>query len=119
MNITDLGKFEAQSIPMIAVGKCPNSNGLQFYNPANGTFVSSIDYKFQSVVTSGVYFGLYIVWMNPPLSLLQNFLWIFQFMSIHSPPSVAKIVGIPSYDNPHVYIVAFKDSLFLSIWKMF
>jgi hypothetical protein len=57
MNITDLGKFEAQSIPMIAVGKCPNSNGLQFYNPANGTFVSSIDYKFQSVVTSGVYFG--------------------------------------------------------------
>ncbi len=45
-----LGKFEPQSIPMIAVGRCPNSNGIQFYNPSNGTFVSSIDYKFQKVL---------------------------------------------------------------------
>jgi len=35
-----LGKFEAQSVPMIAVGRCSNSNGLLFYNPAKGTFVS-------------------------------------------------------------------------------
>jgi hypothetical protein len=41
-----LGKFEAQSLPMIAVGRCPNSNGIQFYNLANGTFVSSINYQF-------------------------------------------------------------------------
>ena len=34
-----LGKFEAQSIPMIAVGICPNSNGIQFYIPANGSVV--------------------------------------------------------------------------------
>jgi hypothetical protein len=40
-----LNKFENQRIPMIAVGRCPTSNGLQFYNPANGTLISSIDYK--------------------------------------------------------------------------
>jgi hypothetical protein len=43
---------------MIVVGKCPNSPGLQFYNPANGTFVSSIDFKFQHHATSGAYFGM-------------------------------------------------------------
>jgi hypothetical protein len=43
---------------MIAVGKCSNSPGLHFYNAANGTFVSSIDYKFQNHTTSGTYFGM-------------------------------------------------------------
>jgi hypothetical protein len=38
-----LAKFESQSMPIIAIGRCPNSSGLQFYNPVNGTFVSSID----------------------------------------------------------------------------
>ncbi len=38
-----LNKFESQSLPMIAIGHCPKLNGLQFYNPINGTFVSSID----------------------------------------------------------------------------
>jgi len=52
-----LDKFAPQSIPMIAIGRCPNSNGLQFYNPANSTFVSSIDYTFQHHVTSGTKFG--------------------------------------------------------------
>jgi hypothetical protein len=42
---------------MIAIGRFPNSNGLQFYNPANGTFVSSIDCKFQLHTTSGAHFG--------------------------------------------------------------
>jgi len=55
---TTLGKVQPQSIPMIAVGRCPNSNGIQFFNPSNGTFVSSIDYKFQHNVTSGAFFGL-------------------------------------------------------------
>lgn len=50
-------KFESQSLPMIAIGKCQNLNGLQFYNPMNGTFVSSIDYVFQDHVTSGSRFG--------------------------------------------------------------
>jgi hypothetical protein len=53
----NLNKFEAQSVSMIAVGRCQHSNGLQFYNPATGTFVSSIDYKFQPHVTSGTKFG--------------------------------------------------------------
>jgi len=48
-----LEKFAPQSIPMIAIGRCPTSNGLQFYNPMNSTFVSSIDYTFQHNVTSG------------------------------------------------------------------
>jgi len=55
---TKLGKFDAQSTPMNADGRCPNSNGLQFNNPANGTFVSSIDYKILPNVTSGSFFGL-------------------------------------------------------------
>jgi len=47
-----LGKFESWSTPMITLGRCPNSNGLLFYNPLNGTFVSSIDYTVQPNVTS-------------------------------------------------------------------
>jgi hypothetical protein len=54
---SNLNKFDAQSLPMIAVGRCPNSKGLQFYNPASGTIVSLIDYKFQHNVTSGARFG--------------------------------------------------------------
>jgi hypothetical protein len=42
---------------MIAIGQCPNSNGLQFYNPVNHTFVSSIDYKLQFHEMSGARFG--------------------------------------------------------------
>jgi hypothetical protein len=42
---------------MIAVGRCPNSNGLQFYNPVSGAIVSSIDYKLQPNITSGAHFG--------------------------------------------------------------
>jgi hypothetical protein len=50
-------KFDSQSLPMIEVGKCQNSNGIQIYNPMNGTFVSSIDYVFQDHVTSGTRFS--------------------------------------------------------------
>jgi hypothetical protein len=42
-----LTKFDSQNLPMIAIGRCLNSNSLRFYNPINGTFVSSIDYKLQ------------------------------------------------------------------------
>jgi len=27
----------------------------------------------------------------------------------HSPPSIAKVIGIPTYQNPYVYTVAFRD----------
>jgi hypothetical protein len=42
---------------MILLGRFPNSTGLHFYNPWNGTFVSSIDYKIQPNVTCGAHFG--------------------------------------------------------------
>ncbi len=48
-----LSKFDAQSLPMIAIGRCLNSNGLLFYNPVSGTSVSPVDYVFQPHVTSG------------------------------------------------------------------
>ncbi len=51
-----LTAFESQS-PMIAIGGCPNSNGLKYFNPMNGTFVLSIDYKFLPHSTSGAQFG--------------------------------------------------------------
>jgi hypothetical protein len=74
-----LTKFESQSLPMIAVGRCPHSNGLQFYNPVNGTFVSSIDYTLHlvllvehvSVINTTLVLS-YIVWMSLHLFLLQN-----------------------------------------------
>ncbi len=42
-----LRKFDSQSVPMIAVGRCSTSNSILFYNPVNSMFVSSIDNKFQ------------------------------------------------------------------------
>jgi len=106
-----LNKFDAQSLPMIAVGRCPNSNGLQFYNPASGTIVSSIDYKFQHNVTSGVCFGYH----DQPGTFLYridewNYIFTPKFhldvevlVNTHSPPHLAKVIGIPTYDRPDVY----------------
>jgi hypothetical protein len=112
-----LGKFESQSIPMIAVGRCTNSNGIQFYNPANGTFVSSIDYKFQSNVTSGAHFGLkyqpgvFIYRLDESNSVFSPTYALDSsvYVHTHSPPSVAKVVGIPKYTTPNLYTVVFKD----------
>jgi len=114
---SSLNKFDAQSVPMIAVGWCPHSNGLQFYNPASGTFVSSIDYKFQTNTTSGAKFGYHyqpgtFIYrldesnhiFTPRFNLDSNVL-----VHTHSPPHVAKIIGIPSYDRPAVYTVLFQD----------
>ena len=112
-----VGKFDAQSIPMIAVGCCPNSNGLLFYNPSNGTFVSSIDYKFQMITTSGAYFG-YKYQAGTFFYCLDESSSIFSpkyaldtpvYVHTHSPPSLATIIGIPTYQTPDIYTVAFKD----------
>jgi hypothetical protein len=54
---TQISTFDSQSLLMIAIGRCLNSNGLPFYNPENGTFVSSFDYHFQNHKTSGAHFG--------------------------------------------------------------
>jgi hypothetical protein len=112
-----LGKFDSQSIPMIAAGRCPNSYGLQFYNPSNGTFVSSIDYKCQHNVNSGAYFGLkyqsgtFIYRLDKTTSVFapKFLLNSSVFVHSHSPPSIAKVIGIPTYNTPNVYTVSFCD----------
>jgi hypothetical protein len=104
---------------MISIGHCPNSNGLQFYNPKNGTFVSSIDYKLQSHTTSGAFFGLkyqpgtFIHRIDESNSIFAPTFPLDTnvFVHTHSPPSIAMVIGIPSYTNPDVYTVAFKDGL--------
>jgi len=112
-----LRKFESQSIPMIAVGKCQNSNAIQFYNPSNGTFVSSVDYKFQNNVTSGAFFGLkyqsgvFIYCLDESTNIFAPKFLLDSpvYVHTHSPPSVAKVIGIPTYNTPNVYTVSFKD----------
>jgi len=54
---TSSSKFDSQTLPMIVIGKCPLSDGIQFYNPVNGTCVSLIDYCFQHHTMSGTKFG--------------------------------------------------------------
>ncbi len=112
-----LGKFDSQSIPMIAVGRCPNSTALQFYNPANGTFVSSIDFKFQNHVTSGAYFSMkyqpvsFIYRLDESTSVFAPTFNIDSsvYVHTHSPPLLATVIGIPTYSAPDIYTVAFKD----------
>jgi hypothetical protein len=112
-----LGKFDSQSIPMIAVGRCPNSTALQFYNPANGTFVSSIDFKFQNHVTSGAYFGMkyqpgsFLYRLDESTSVFAPTFNIDSsvYVHTHSPPLLATVIGIPTYSAPDIYTVAFKD----------
>jgi hypothetical protein len=112
-----LGKFDAQSAPMIAVGPCSTSNGLLFYNPANGTFVSSIDYKFQLNTTSGAHFGfkyqsgtfLYRLDETNSVFAPKFALDTQVYVHTHSPPSLATIIGIPTYQSPDIYTVVFKD----------
>jgi hypothetical protein len=117
MDNNTLGKFDSRSVSMIAVGRCPNSTGIQFYNPSNGTLVSSIDYKFQPNVTSGSHFGLkyqpglFIYRLDESSTIFtSNFpLDSSVYVHTHSPPSVGKIIGLPSYDKPNVYTVVFCD----------
>ncbi len=90
---------------------------MQFYNPSNGTLVSSIDYKFQYNVTSGAHFGLkyqpgiFIYRLDESTSVFapQFSLETLVYVHAHSPPATAKIIGIPTYDRPNIYTVAFRD----------
>jgi hypothetical protein len=103
---------------MITLGCCPHSDGLQFFNPINGTIVSSIDYVFQPHITSGARFGykyqsgtfIYrldeTTTMHAPSFPLDSQVLIHT----HSPPHVATVIGIPSYSRPDIYIVRFKDN---------
>jgi len=108
-----LSQFDSQSIPMIAVGRCPNSDGLQFLNPANGTIISSFDYTFLHRTTSGTHFGYtyqpgtFIYRLDETTTIHQPKFALDSTVLIHthSPPRVAKIIGLPSYDRPDVYTV--------------
>jgi len=112
-----LGKFDSQSVPMIAVGCCPNSNGLQFYNPVSGALVSSIDYKLQSNVTSGAHFGfryqpgLFLYHLDESNTIFAPTFSLDSSVHVHthSPPACAKVIGLPSYQSPQIYTVAFSD----------
>jgi hypothetical protein len=114
---SQINKFESQSTSMILLGHCPNSTGLQFYNPRNGTFVTSIDYKILPNVTSGAHFGykyqpgLFIYRLDESTSVFapQFPLESTVFVHTHSPPSQATVIGIPSYDSPSIYTVSFHD----------
>jgi hypothetical protein len=112
-----LPKFEPQSIPMITLGQCPNSNGLQFYNPVNGTIILSIDYSFQHHVSSGSRLGykyqpgtfIYrldesTTFFSPKFPLKSNVL-----VHTHSPPHIAKVIGVPTYSRPNIYTVKYQD----------
>ncbi len=112
-----LSKFDSQSLPMITIGRCPHSDGLQFYNPESGTFVSSIDYTFQHHVTAGCRFG-YKYQAGTFIYRLDESSTIFSpkfpldtkvLVHTHSPPHVAEIVGLPSYTKPDIYTVKFQD----------
>ena len=102
---------------MIAVGRCPNSDGLQFLNPANGTIISSFDYTFLHRTTSGTHFGYtyqpgtFIYRLDETTTIHQPKFALDSTVLIHthSPPHVAKIIGLPSYDRPDIYTVLFAD----------
>jgi hypothetical protein len=112
-----LNKFDAQSIFMIAVGRCPHSNELQFYNPLNDSFVSSIDYKFQPHSTSSAHFGFryqpgsFIYRLDETNTVFMPKFTLDSTVLVHShsPPHRAKIIGLPTYDRPDVFTVLFPD----------
>jgi len=117
VNSENLGKFDSQSLPMIAVGKCPNSNGLLFYNPVNQTFVSSIDYQFQNHVTSGTRFnlryqsGTFIYRLDESTTIYAPKFKLDSKVLVHthSPPHVATVIGLPTYHRPNIYTVSYPD----------
>jgi hypothetical protein len=117
VNSENLGKFDSQSLPMIAVGKCPNANGLLFYNPVNQTFVSSIDFQFQHNVTSGTRFnlryqsGTFIYRLDESTTIYAPKFKLDSKVLVHthSPPHVATVIGLPTYHRPDIYTVSYPD----------
>ncbi len=88
------------------------------YNfPANGSFVTSIDYRFQNHVTSGSFFGLqyqpgtFIYRLDETNSIFAPKFALDTpvLVHTHSPPSSATIIGIRTYTSSDVYTMVFKD----------
>jgi hypothetical protein len=102
---------------MIVIVCCPNTNGLQFYNLVNGTFVSSIDYKLQPNIASGACFG-YQYQPGTVIHRLDESTSVYApkftldstfVPPTHSPPQMVKVMIIPLYDQSNIYTVAFND----------
>ncbi len=112
-----LQKFDSQSLPMIVLGRCPVSNGLQFYNPVNGSIVSSIDYTIQHHVTSGSKFGYkyqpgtFVYQLDESTTMYAPKFPLDSTVLVHThtPPHKATIIGIPTYSHPDIYTVKFQD----------
>jgi hypothetical protein len=77
----------------------------------------SIDYKFQLHTTSGTYFnykyqaGTFLYRINETTSIYAPMFNIDSQVLVHthSPPSIAKVISIPTYQSPNIYTVAFRD----------
>jgi hypothetical protein len=112
-----LSKFDTQSQFMIAIGRCQNSDGLQFYNPENGTFVSSVNYTFQPHSTAGAHFGYkyqagtFIYRLDETTTIYSPKFKLDEQVLVHShsPPHLATIIGLPTYHKPEIYTVKFQD----------
>jgi hypothetical protein len=83
--------------------------------------VSSIDYKFQHHVSAGSQFGykyqsgMFLYQLDesnhvfaPTYNLDTNV-----YVHTHSPPSLAKVIGIPTYTSPNIYKVVYPDGSIL------
>jgi len=113
-----LPKFASQSIPMITLGRCPHSDGLQFFNPENGKIVSSIDFTFQPNTTSGARFGYkyqsgtFIYRLDETTKIYTPTFPLDSTVLVHShsPPHIATVIGTPSYSRPDIYTVKFHDN---------
>jgi len=76
-----------------------------------------IDYKFQPHVTSGAKFGYsyqpgtFIYGLDETTSIFApKFLIDSQlYAHTHSPPHIAKVICIPTYERPDIYTVSFSD----------
>jgi hypothetical protein len=102
---------------MIAIGRYQNSDGLQFYNLENGTFVSSVDYTFQPHSTASAHFGYkyqagtFIYRLDETNTIYSPKFKLDEQVLVHShsPPHLATIIGLPTYHKPEIYTVKFQD----------
>jgi hypothetical protein len=113
-----LSKFMSQNIPMITLGRCPNSDGLHFFNPENGSIVTSFAVTFQPNITSGARFGYkyqactFIYRLDESTTMFTPKFALDSTVLIHthSPPHIAAVIGTPSYVCLEIYTVKFQDN---------
>jgi hypothetical protein len=99
--------------------QCPSHGLHSSFN--TGLFIVFPEFrtkdKFQHNVTSGAHFGLqyqpgtFIYRLDESTSIFSPKFALESSVHVHthSPPSIATIIGLPTYDNPNLYTVVFKD----------